>query len=181
LAWLTQAPAAGETRRVVRACDTLLLSFAQIVLSRSRLAGLCVTAAAALDPRTLVCSSATLLGAWATVRLTSMEASLRDGPYGCNAAFVGLAVGCAFGLTPWALALAVALGAVTVATTAFLSVGAAKSPSLPVLSFPFVIVCELMIGAVPGLGLPSPAGALFRPAGTLASIVAGLGALVFDA
>lgn len=180
MAWLTQEPAAAETRAVVRACDTVLLSFAQIVLSQSRAAGLCVMAAAALRPATLVCASATLLGAWGTVRLTSMQASLRDGPYGCNAAFVGMGVGWAFGLTPGALGLAAALGVATVAVSAFVVVGAAKTLSLPVLSLPFVIVCELMMAAAPALGLPLDPQPPLQPAGGLAWIAAGLGGLVFD-
>jgi urea transporter len=165
---------------VVRAVDTTLVAYAQILLSRSRVAGLLLFVATASDPRSLVFGALCLMVAAGVVRLLSIDGPAIDGPYGYNALLLGLGVAHTYGATPRTIVLAIALAVTCVIVTAFFCSWFGRTGGLPVLSLPFVLVFTLALGAAPYLGLvpllESPQTASETP---FFSVLSGLGAIVF--
>jgi murein DD-endopeptidase MepM/ murein hydrolase activator NlpD len=166
---------------LARGADALLAAFAQILLSRSRAAGLCILLAAAWSPPALACAGLTFLGAALAARLMAFDgAAFADGAYGGNAIFVGLGVGWAFGLTLTSGVLALSLGAACLVVTALFG-ALGRAVALPVLSLPFVLVYDLALAAAPGIGLGARLGQTPAHASSgLAAMVSGMGALVFS-
>ena len=167
-----------------RIADTLLRSYAQILIARSRVSGFLLLAATALDFRTCLGGLTALVGAAVVARaMTLAEGALAEGPYGYNALFAGLAIGHLFGAGPGALALAAAWGGLSVLFTSAFVATAGKVLGLPALTVPFLVATYLLLFVAAPLGLapraeaiPAAVGAARTPA---LEGLAWVGALVF--
>jgi len=162
--------------RVVAAIDALLGVYAQVLFARSRVTGALLLAATALDPGSLVSGLLAIAVAAGTVSSLGLGTpSAAIGPYTTNALLVGLAVAHYFGASEAALVLVVAVSVVTVLVTAALLAAGERAGGTPVLSLPFVLVCWMVLGVAPALGLHSLPALTAPPSGLLET----LGALFF--
>ncbi len=134
--------------------DTLLLSYAQLLFSRSRWVGALMLAATLVRPRLFLAGAGAVLLAGLIARSLQLSAeSIRSGLFGYNALLVAL--GCAALLEPGLPALGMGLAGVVVVvliTAALQSTLTARS-GLPVLTLPFVFVTWLLLIAAPTLGV----------------------------
>ncbi|HVY37140.1 MAG TPA: urea transporter [Polyangia bacterium] len=181
--------AAAAWRVAVAAGDGVLRSYAQILISRSRVAGFLLLLATALDVPTLLGGLAALAGAALAARALSLpEGAFSEGPTGYNALFVGLAVGHLFGAGAGALGVAAGWGALSAVVTAFVVATGGRALALPALTIPFLLSTYLLLLVAPALGLaprldPLPAPPLAQGLAAARPAAAGwlpwIGALVF--
>ncbi|MDD5308445.1 MAG: urea transporter [Deltaproteobacteria bacterium] len=166
--------------------DAFLLSYAQLLFSRSRVVGLLLLMATAVAPPMLAAGALAVLLAMAAARIVGLAPeAVRSGLVGYNALLVGFGGFALYGAGPDALALvAVAVVAATLVTAAVHSAFGTHF-NLPALTVPFLLVFLLVLGAAPLLGLPSrslpadPLAPLLDLPAPVASALEGLGAIFF--
>ena len=132
--------------------DGFLRSYSQLFFSRSRLTGLLLVAATAIDPRLFAYGALAVVISLILPRLLGLSPDVvKDGLYGYNALLVGLAGAAmlepswpAFGLTMFGVCGTV------VATAAAQSVLGTVF-GLPILTVPFLAVVYLLLSAAPYL------------------------------
>ena len=162
------APRAGAAGQ--RLAETVALTYAQLLFSRSpRVGALLLLATATRPPAALAGLSAVLL-ALATARALGLDPDQRrSGQLSYNALMVGLAVAAVAPLTPPTLAV-LAVGVVaSVLVTAALHVALGVGHGLPVLTLPFLAVFYVVAGALPPGG-PHPLPAASLPAAFLEAL-----------
>jgi urea transporter len=135
---------------VRRGLEAILLSYSQVLFSRSRLVGLLVMAATFVVPEVgLVGLAGVALAATiSTVAKLDREAT-RTGVLGYNALLVFLMIGAALEQSTAFWILAAVVAAVVVLAHVALSTALGYHFRLPVLSLPFVLVGWLALAAVP--------------------------------
>jgi len=134
--------------------DVLLLSYSQLLFSRSRWVGVLMLAATLVVPRMFLAGAgAVLLAALVARSLQLAPEGIRSGLYGYNALLVGL--GCAALLEPGLPALGLGLAGVvaTVLISAALTSTLSARWGLPVLTLPFVLTSWVLLVAAPTLGV----------------------------
>ena len=134
--------------------DVLLLSYSQLLFSRSRWVGALMLAATLVEPRSFLAGAgATLLAGLVARSLQLSPELIRSGLFGYNALLVGL--GCAVLLEPGLPALGLGLAGVvaTVLLTAALQSTLTARLGLPVLTLPFVLTTWVLLVAAPVLGV----------------------------
>jgi urea transporter/murein DD-endopeptidase MepM/ murein hydrolase activator NlpD len=142
-------------QQVAFVLDAVLLSYAQILFSRSHVVGLVLVAATAIQPRLAAFGLAAVVVSTVVARLLQLsEEVIREGIFGYNALLIALGCGAFFEPTGAAIGLAfVAVVAAVFITAAFHS-ALGLTFNLPALTLPFLFVFFLVIGAAPLLGVP---------------------------
>ncbi len=150
-------------RDAVAAVREILLSYAQVVFSRSPLVGALLLLATAVSQRALCGGLLGVAAASATALLLDLDhEARRDGAYGYNALLLGLGVAQSFaGTAPLLFLVLCAVPACTLLTAALRAHFAASG--LPALSWPFLVIFVLLLGAAPAGGvLPAAAHPILR-------------------
>jgi urea transporter len=154
---------AGEVRegwvvtipvRVAWCVDVLLMSYSQLLFSRSRWVGALMLAATLVQPRLFLAGAGAVLLAGLVARSLGLAPELiRSGLFGYNALLVAL--GCAALLEPGLPAVGLGLAGVVAAVVlgAALQATLTARLGLPVLTLPFVLITWLLLVAAPGLGV----------------------------
>lgn len=133
----------------------LLRSYAQILLSRSRLVGALLLLATAVSPRLLLFGAGSVLVGLAVARILRLSETLaEDGLLTYSALLVGVAGAALLPPTTTSAGLVVAAAAASVLVTAALHSLLFGVTWLPALTLPFLAVVWLLLGGAPALGLP---------------------------
>lgn len=135
--------------------DAISNSYAQILFSRSRLVGLMLMAATALAGWTALWGLGAVLLAVATARVFRFNADLtRIGLHSYSSLLVGLGGGVLFDPTADAFALTAVAAVACVFVTAAVHSALGLGFNLPALTFPFLMVFYLALGAARVVDVP---------------------------
>lgn len=166
------APRAGAAAQ--RLAETLCLTYAQLLFSRSPLVGAALLLATATAPTAALAGVSSVLLALATASALGLPPEQRrSGQLSYNALMVGLALSALTPPTPFALGVLAVAVVASVLVTAALHLALGVGHGLPLLTLPFLAVFYLTVGALP----PAAAYPLSH-AGLLSSYLQALGSIL---
>ena len=170
---LDAAPRA--TAAAQRLTETVCLTYAQLLFSRSPAVGALVLLAPATAPAAALAGVASVLLALATASALGLPPEQRrSGQLSYNALMVGLALSALTPPSPFALGVLVVAVVASVLVTAALHLALGVGHGLPVLTLPFLAVFYLTIGALPQGAAPLA----LSEGGLLASYLQALGSIL---
>lgn len=145
---LDAAPRA--TAAAQRLAETVCLTYAQLLFSRSPAVGALLLLATATAPAAALAGVASVLLALSAARALGLSPEQRrSGQLSYNALMVGLALSALTPLTPAALGVLAVAVVASVLVTAALHLALGVGYGLPVLTLPFLAVFYLTVGALP--------------------------------
>lgn len=170
---LDAAPRA--TAAAQRLAETVFLTYAQLVFSRSPVVGALLLLATVTAPAAGLTGVASVFLALATARALGLSPEQRrSGQLSYNALMVGLAVAAVAPLTQATLGVLVVAVVASVLVTAALHVALGVGYGLPVLTLPFLAVFYLTVGALP----PGAAHVTAADPGLVPSYLRALGSIL---
>lgn len=159
---------------------SLLRSFAQIMLQGSAITGLLFCIGIALNSPTMLLGGilATLSGFTIAKRFHYNSNLINNGIYGFNSALVGVAVLCFYPVSLFSLTLVILAGALAAIIMHFMLI---KIPSIPALTFPFVVTTWLVLMINDALGItPSVMPFTSSDYGHVYSLMRGIGQVMLQ-
>jgi len=167
------APRAGAAAQ--RLAETLCLTYAQLLFSRSPLVGALLLLATATAPAAALAGVSSVLLALATASALGLPPEQRrSGQLSYNALMVGLALSALSPPSPFALGVLAVAVVASVLVTAALHLALGVGHGLPVLTLPFLAVFYLTVGALPQGAAPLA----LSEGGLLASYLQALGSIL---